>query len=233
MGDSRLRRVSWMLVVPAVVAGLAACSGGGSQSGAAASSASKALSGAFSGSDLKGALLTKVNGVGSIKSASTGTFASLAAATMGNSGSGVTPKACASAPTQGFNPAALSGAQAAAVSFKVSGNSVGEMLIGSSAASAKAALAGNMPAQCASYQARVDGKTVRYGLTEKTVTGIGKQAEELNVRGGSSGKGNLWSMIYRGAGFVGTVTVTGPNASEAAVRELAQQAYAFAAKSLS
>ena len=40
----------------------------------------------------------------------------------------------------------------------------------------------------------------------------------------------MWSLIYRGAGFVGTVTVVGPNASEKAVQELGQQAYAFAAK---
>jgi hypothetical protein len=43
----------------------------------------------------------------------------------------------------------------------------------------------------------------------------------------------MWSLIYRATGFVGTVTVVGPNASEQAVRELGQQAYAFAAKSLS
>ena len=236
MGDSRLRRVSWMLLVPAAVAGLAACSGGGSQSGTSATAASKAESGGFSGSDLKGALLTKVNGVGSVKSASTGTYAALAAATMGKSSGGsmsVTPKACSSAPTQGFVPAGLSGAEAAAVSFNISGNSVSEVLIGSSAASAATALPGKVSVKCASYQEKAGGKTVTYGLTEKTVTGIGKQAEELNVRSGSPGPGNLWSMIYRGTGFVGTVTVTGPNASEAAVRELAQQSYAFAAKSLS
>ena len=224
-----------MLLVPAAVAGLAACSSGGSQSGGTGTaSGSKAMSGGFSGTDLKGALLTKVNGVGSVKTASSGTYASLAAATMGKASSGsATPKACSSAPAQGFVPAGLSGAAAAAVSFKVSGNSVAEVLIGSSAASAATAMPGKIPAQCASYQEKAAGKTVTYGLTEKSVTGIGKQAEELNVRSGSSSSDNLWSIIYRGTGFVGTVTVTGPNASEAAVRELAQQSYAFAAKSLS
>ena len=36
-----------------------------------------------------------------------------------------------------------------------------------------------------------------------------------------------------GKGFVGTVTVVGLNASKQAVTELGQQAYAFAARSLS
>jgi hypothetical protein len=44
---------------------------------------------------------------------------------------------------------------------------------------------------------------------------------------------DLWSLIYRGKGFVGTVTVVGPNASQEAVTELGKQAYAYAAKSLS
>ena len=42
-----------------------------------------------------------------------------------------------------------------------------------------------------------------------------------------------WSLLYKGNGFVGAITVVGPNASESAIRELGQQAYAFAAKALS
>jgi hypothetical protein len=44
---------------------------------------------------------------------------------------------------------------------------------------------------------------------------------------------NVWAIVYRGTGFVGDVTVVGPNASETAARELGQQSYAYAAKSLS
>ena len=93
-------------------------------------------------------------------------------------------------------------------------------------------LAGHVPARCARYQGKVAGKTVKYGLTVKAVTGIGQQARVLNVLTGGSAAVNQWSLVYHGAGFVGTVTVIGPNASETAVRELAQQAYAFAARSL-
>ena len=107
------------------------------------------------------------------------------------------------------------------------------MLVASAAKAASAALAGHVPAQCGKYQEKVDGKTFTYTLTEKSVAGIGQQARELNLQAVGSSSGNSWSLIYRGAGFVGTVTVIGPNASEKAVRELGQQAYAFAAKSLS
>jgi hypothetical protein len=239
MGDGRLRRASLVLVVPAAIAGLAACSGGGGHPGGATASASadKAVSGGFSATELKGALLTRVNGVGAAQAASTGKYASLSAASTGKPGAAgsvqVIPKACANAAAQGFDPAALSGAQAAAVTFKVASNGVSEVLIASSAKAASTALAGHVAAQCAKYQEKVDGKTFKYTLTEKAVTGIGRQARELNVQAVGTSSGNSWSLIYRGTGFVGTVTVIGPNASEKAVRELGQQAYAFAAKSLS
>jgi hypothetical protein len=105
------------------------------------------------------------------------------------------------------------------------------MLITSPGKSAATALAASMPAGCTKYTEKLDGKTVSYGLTEAAVTGIGQQAKVVNVRSGSAAD-DRWSLIYRGHDFVGTVTVVGPNASEAAVRELGQQAYAFAAKSL-
>jgi len=232
MIDGRWRRASWGLLVTAAVAGLAACSGGGGHSAGATASASadKALSGAFSAAKLRGALLTRVNGVPPVTPASSGAYATLSAANTGTAP--VTPKACAAAATAGFNPAALGGAAAAAVTFKVASNAVSEMLVTSTDKSAATALAGSAPAKCAKYTAKVDGKTVTYGITESAVTGIGDQAKVVNVHAGSAAD-DRWSLIYRGHDFIGSVTVVGPNASETAVRELGQQAYAFAAKSLS
>ena len=76
-------------------------------------------------------------------------------------------------------------------------------------------------------------KTYTYAMKEQAITGIGKQARVLNVHPASAKSDDLWSLIYQGKGFVGTVTVVGPNASKKAVTELGQQAYAFATKSLS
>jgi hypothetical protein len=238
MTDIRWWRALGVVLVPVAVAGLAACSGNGSGSGngesSEASSASAAVSG-FSAAQLRGALLTRVNGVAAVTAVSTGEYASLPAATTGRPAVNVvkvSPPACAGAASARFGSAILAGAPAAAVTFRLGGNAVSEVLIASSADSASAVLAGRVPAGCARYQGTVAGKTVNYGLTEKAVTGIGRQARELHVRVGGATPANQWSLVYRGAGFIGTVTVTGPNASEAAVRELAQQAYAFAARSL-
>lgn len=217
-----------MVVLPFALAG---CSRGGHP--AVAGSASAARAAAVEGitaAMLKNALLTRVNGVAAAAPASSGRYGSIARATGGVQ---VTPKACAVAAAQGFDPAVLTGAPAAAVTFRVASNAVSEVLIASSDKSAATALAGHVPAACQRYEEKVEGKTVTFGVKEQAVTGIGRQAEALNAHPAGAASDNLWSLIYRGADFVGTVTVVGPNASEKAVQELGQQAYAFAAKTLS
>jgi hypothetical protein len=220
------------------MAGLVGCSGGGGHPTVTRSaSASVAKAAAVEGitpAMLKKALLTRVNGVAAAAPVSTGKYASVAQASQGKQGAvQVTPKTCTVAATQGFNPTVLAGAPAAAVTFHVASNGVSEVLVVSSDKSAATALAGQIPTGCTHYKEKVDGKTVAYGITEQTVTGVGKQAKALNVRAvGGAASDNLWSLIYRGAGFIGMVTVIGPNASEEAVQELGQQAYAFAAKTL-
>ena len=233
MGDGLWWRVLGVALVPVAVAGLAGCSGMGGQSSAAASAV--AASSGFSAAQLRGALLTRVNGVAAVTPVSIGKYASLTAASTGRPAMHavqVSPSGCASAAAAGFGSAILAQAPAAAVTFRLGGNAVSEVLIASSADSASAVLAGQVPAGCAEYRGKVAGKTVKFGLTGKAVTGIGQQARVLNIRTGGAAAANQWSLVYRGAGFVGTVTVIGPNASEVAVRELARQAYAFAAKSL-
>src|SRR3984957_6010514 len=232
MMDVRWWRALGVVLVSVAVAGLAGCSGNGESS--AASPASGAVSG-FSAVQLRDALLTRVNGVAAVTPVSSGKYASRSAATTGGPAAYAvkgSPPACAGAASTGFGSTILAGAPAAAVTFRLGGNAVSEVLIASSADSASAVLAGRVPAGCAKYQAKGAGKTVKYGPTAKAVTGIGQQARVLHVRTGGSAPANQWSLIYRGPGFVGTVTVIGPNASEVAVRELAEQAYAFAAKSL-
>ena len=67
----------------------------------------------------------------------------------------------------GFDPAALAGSPAAAVTFRVGTNGVSEVLIASSAKSASTVLAGHVPAECAQYQETVAGKTYTYGIEGK------------------------------------------------------------------
>lgn len=233
MGGGGWRAAAGMVILAVAVAGMAGCSGGGHSHPAASGSASAAKAAAVEGitaAMLKNALLTRVNGVAAAAPASSGRYASVAQAAGGVQ---VTPKACAVAATQGFDPYVLAGAPAAAVTFRVASNEVSEVLIASSDKSAATALAGHILAECKRYQEKVKGKTLTYGVVEQAVTGIGRQAEALSAQAVGATSANLWSLIYRGADFVGTVTVVGPNASEKAVQELGQQAYAFAAKTLS
>ena len=232
------RIASGLLFVPVAVVGVAGCSNGTSTAASTAKAPSTVKtpsSAGFTAAKLRSALLTQVNGVAAAAPASSGKYSALSAANTSKQGANaaqVTPKTCAGTAT-GFNPTVLAGAPAAAVAFQVAANGVSEVLIASSAKSASTVLAGQIPAECAKYQGKVAGKTYTYGSTEQVVTGIGEQARVLNVQRAGAKSADLWSLIYRGKGFVGTVTVVGPNASKKAVTELGQQAYAFAVKSLS
>ena len=231
MAGSCWRIASGLLLAPVAVAGLAGCGGGSSSSSSAATTSAN---GALTSATLREALLTRVNGVAAAAPASSGTYSSMQAAnSKAASGIQVTPKACSQAATVGFNSAALGTAPAAAVTFRVGTNGVSEVLIASSAKSAATVLAGHVPAECAQYQETVGGKTYAYDIKEKAISGIGEQARVLNVYAASAKTDEMWSLVYQAKGFIGTVTVVGPNATEQAVTELGQQAYAFATKSLS
>jgi hypothetical protein len=235
MVDGRRRQTAILLLVPTVVVGvsLAGCTSSSSSHGASAA-LSSAKGDSFSASKLRAALLTRVNGVGAASAAASGGYTSIAAQGAGQQAAKGAPKACAQVTETGLDSAALAGATAASVTFKVGGNDVSELLAAAPGTAAASALAGRLPASCTRYKAAVDGKTVTYSVTESALSGIGKQAKVLNVSAAAAaGSDAVWSLVYRGAGFVGVVTVVGPNASQTAVRELGQQAYDYAAKSLS
>jgi len=235
MFTSRWLRVPGLLLLSAAVAGAAGCGSSGGQAGSAQSAAAMAQTGPLRAMKLRDALLTRVNGISAAVPAEAGNYASLPevqATKQSTNGIAVTPKACAQATLSGFNSAVLATAPAAAVTFRVGDNGVSEVLVAPTAAAAASALGSRVPASCDHYMATVGGKTFRYTVRESTLPGIGQQARMLNVKTAGYPADNIWSIIYRGPGFVGAVTVVGPNASALAVRELGQQAYAYAAKSL-
>jgi hypothetical protein len=233
MVDGRRRYPAILLLVPAAVVGasLAGCTSSSSHGASAALSAAKGDS--FSASKLRAALLTRVNGVGATSAAASGNYTAMAATAAAGQSSDGTPKDCGQAIKTGLDSAVLAGATAASVTFKVGGNDVSELVAAAPGTAAAGALAGKLPASCAHYKETVDGKSVSYSVTESALTGIGKQAKVLGVSSAASGAEPVWSLVYRGDGFVGAVSVAGPNASQTAVRQLGQQAYEYAAKSLS
>ena len=227
--------------VAAGAAGLAGCTGSGSQAPAGnatgATGMTMGATGMFSAGKLRGALLTRVNGVAAKGMAQSGSYSSLPQVRQAAKAMAallVTPKGCGQPASVGGTglDGMLGGAPAAVVTFHVGANGVSEVLAAPADSAAAAALGTQVRAGCTRYRATTSGQTRQYTVTQSWVTGIGKQARLLSVSPAGQPRGKVWSLVYRGDGFIGAVTVVGPNASESAVRELGQQAYAYAAKTL-
>jgi hypothetical protein len=238
-----------MLVTPAVAVAalaLAGCGSSSSSSSAAASAPQSAQSaqsagtdaktGPFSAGKLESALLSRINGVRAAIPAADGTYSSLPGvktAEKSLKSADVQPTACRQVSLTGFNSAAVASAPAASATFKVGNNGVSEVLVAPAKSEDAAAFGGALPSQCAHYSATISGKTYQYSIKESDVSGLGQQARMLNVQTAGQPNDNVWAILYRGTGYVGDVTVVGPNASETAARQLGAQAYAYAAKALS
>ena len=240
-GSSLLVRVLLTAAVAAGAAGLAGCTGSGSHppggNATGANGMTMAATGMFSADKLRGALLTRVNGVAPAGKAQSGSYSSLPEVRQSAKAMAallVTPRGCGQAVSVGGIglDGVLGSAPAAVVTFQVGGNGVSEVLAAPADSAAAAALGTRVRAGCTHYRGTSSGKTYQYTVQQSSVTGIGKQARLLGVSPAGQAHGSVWSLLYRGDGFIGAVTVAGPNASEAAVRQLAQQAYAYAAKAL-
>lgn len=233
---SRWRVPALALLSAVAAAGVSGCGGSGGHASGNATAGTVAQARPITAAKLRAALLTRINGEPANTPAAVGTYASLpevkAAQKSAQAGS-VRPKSCGRDALAGLHIAALAGAPAAAVTFKVGRNGVSETLVAPTSAAAAEVLGKVLPAGCGHYRAMVDGKTYWYSAQEHGVPGIGRQAQVVNVRADGQAGGNVWSVLYRGNGFIGAITVVGPNASELAVRELGLQAYGYAAKSLS
>ena len=118
------------------------------------------------------------------------------------------------------------------MTFRVGHDGVSEVLVSATPQVAATALANRLPAGCQHYTATVAGKTFHYSVQEKPMTGLANQARALNVKAAGYAEVDVWSVVYRADGFVGAVTIVGPDATEASAKKLATQAYQFAAQTL-
>jgi hypothetical protein len=220
-------------------AAVSACGGSASQSQAAATqptgTATAAAQVSFTSDELKSALLAKVNGSKPAAAAQAGDYGRLPdvqSSKQTMNGVKVTPAKCAQATETGFNSAAFAHAPASVVTFRVGQDGVSEVLVSTTPDAATAALGDPLPAGCAHYSATVDGKTFRYTVHEAPLSGLAQKARTLNVKAAGYASVDVWSVVYQGTGFVGAVTMVGPDSSEAGVKTLAQEAYAHAAAAL-
>jgi hypothetical protein len=185
---------------------------------------------------LKGALLTKVGTARPAAPAEAGDYGALPDVQTSKQtmhGVKVTPARCAQATVTGFNSAAFTHAPASVVTFRVGRDGVSEVLVSATPDVAHSALGNKLPAGCEHYTAAVGGKTFHYSVKQSPVAGLGNEARALNVKAAGYSQVNVWSVVYRADGFVGAVTIVGPDASQASAKKLASQAYAYARQSLS
>jgi hypothetical protein len=228
------------------VAGVAGCGGSSATSATSASTSPASATetagvaaatghNAYTATQLKDALLTKVNGESPAAPAEAGDYGALPDVQTSKQtmhGVKVMPAKCAQATVTGFNSASFAHAPASVVTFRVGRDGVSEVLVSASSQLAATALGNKLPAGCSRYTATVDGKTFRYSVREASLSGIGDQARALNIKAAGYAEVDVWSVVYRSNGFVGAVTMVGPDASEQGVTVLAQDAYAKATQSL-
>jgi len=219
---------------------VAGCGGSASTSQASATQTAGVMAtagpSAYTAAQLKGALLTKISAQGPAAPAEAGDYGTLpdvetSKQTM--TGVKVKPAKCTQATQTGFNSASFTHAPSAVVTFRVGRDGVSEVLVSTSSQLAVTALSNRLPAGCSHYSATVGGKTFRYSVREAPLAGIGDQARALNVKAAGYAQVDVWSVVYRGSGFVGAVTMVGPDASELGVTNLARNAYSSAVQSLS
>ena len=184
---------------------------------------------------LRSALLDKVNGEKPAAAAEAGDYGALPDVATSKStmnGVKVTPSKCATASSTGFNSASFTHAPASVVTFRVGRDGVSEVLVSATPDLATSALADSLPTGCEHYSATVDGKTFNYSVRESSLSGIASQARALNVKAAGYAEVDVWSIVYRGAGFVGAITMVGPDASEAGVKQLALESFTHASQAL-
>lgn len=242
MSQLRWSRLPALAAAPALaVLAIAGCSSGGSgsppaaQTSNGAASTPSAATASYSANQLRGALLTKINGQSPAEPVESGAYGSLAevkATKNSMTGVKVKPSSCAQTTVTGFNSAAFAAVPATVSTFKVGSNGVSEVLLAPSSATSELALKNQIPASCARYTATVKGKTFIYTVSERTVSHLAQQARAMNIEATGSESVNVWSVVYRASDFVGAVTIAGPNATATVATTLAAQAYAHAAKTL-
>jgi hypothetical protein len=250
-------KTAGLLVIPAAFAAVAGCGSSAQQAQPNAAPAGTAIARAaqvpqaapngetapggpamhaFTGAQLRRGLLVHVNGASPSVPAEVGPYASLAevkAAKKSMHEVVVSPARCGQTSLTGFNAPQLAAVPTAIEDFQVGKNGVSEVLMAASGAAASRAVGRQVPVGCSHYNAVVKGEKYAYAIKESWVSGIGDQARVLHVRATGHSQANLWSVVYRGHGIVGAITVAGPDASEAAVSQLGKQSYAYAVTRLS
>jgi hypothetical protein len=232
--------------VPATIAAVAAlaavaagCSNGGGTpahtTGAHKAATSTQAGPVYTAAELRGALLTTLDGVKPAVPVEAGLYGDLPgvkATRASLNGVKITPAKCATASSTGLASPKFNQVPATVTTFRDGVDGVSEVLLSPPSALMDSALTHAIPAGCAEYHARVGAHTYTYRVRQETAPSLGTDASELNVKAFGSDSANIWTVIYRTTGLVGAVTLVGQDASKADADTLAEMAYEHAEKML-
>ncbi|HEY2577915.1 MAG TPA: hypothetical protein VGI74_16540 [Streptosporangiaceae bacterium] len=210
-------------------------SSGGSSGNAAKTTTNSNTGPAYTVSQLRAALLTRVDGAhpaAPVQSGAYGSLPGVKASKQTLSGVTISPPRCASATATGLASSKFDSVPATVATFRVGSDGVSEVLLAPPSSMLEMAITHNIPVGCSRYHARVDGKTYTYEIKQEPAPRIGAAASELNVRAAGDSSANIWTIIYRSGGLVGAITLVGAKASRAGAESLAKLAYAQAEKNL-
>jgi hypothetical protein len=184
---------------------------------------------------LRVALLTSVDGISraAVQAGRYGALRGVRAARAVTPGVRVIPARCARAAGTGLGSAALAGVPATVASFRGRRAGVSEVLLAPPGDLAALALGHPVPQWCARYRAVAGGRVFTYWVREMPAPRLGIAARELNVHAVGTTSIDVWTVIYRAAGYVAAITLVGPAATRGQVEAIARMAYAKAQQQLS
>jgi hypothetical protein len=228
-----------MIAAVALAVAAAGCSNGSTKAhttgASAASKATQAAGPVYTSGQLRGALLSRLNGTKPAVPVESGDYGSLPgvkATRQSLHGVKITPAKCATATATGLASPKFDQVPATVATFRDGADGVSEVLLSPPSTLLDAALTHSIPAGCSRYHAEVGGKMYTYRIKQEPAPRLGDAASELNVRASGGASANIWTVIYRSNGLVGAVTLVGQNANRKSAGELAEMAYSHAQKSL-
>jgi hypothetical protein len=232
-------RVPAAIAAIAIAATAAGCSSGGntpaSTTGKSTHQTKNVTTTAYTAKQLRGALLTTMNGhklAEAVEDGAYGALPGIKETRASVKGVKITPARCAGTTGSGLSSAKFNNVPATVASFRVGTNGVSEVLLSPPASMLSSALVRKIPAGCAHYVARLGKHVYRYALKAERAPRIGVAASELNVRASGAQRANIWTVIYRTSNMVGAITLVGTHSTKAQAQALAKQAYQHAAKTL-
>jgi hypothetical protein len=218
---------------------LSGCSGGGSSSAATVPSATRTGPGAYTSDQLRQALLAELAGYQRAGEPDSGPYSTLKAIRNFEQLQGqVTldkPK-CADASKAFGLTADTQNVPAAITTFaRTTGATITETLVAVPAGVAEEQISRRVPALCHTFRAKVAGQTSTHQVIESTPDrhqiGEGSRTVGLVTMSGTL-KVTMWFVVFKAHGYLGTVSVYGPDATRSQVEDLGRQALAQAERIL-